>query len=280
MLNLTAVPACGVSCLVSQYPQSSCPLTDQTCLCEDTKYNDLVQTCVIAGCTVRDQLLTLREASLGCGVPVTDRGGSLKLLHALLFVAHSIFFFLRMTTRALRLIPWGLDDTTIVIAWVLGILFFASGIVEAELGAGKPYWALESWQIEGSFIVFFAFEAIYNTCLGMIKISICFFYMRIFQSPGFQKVMWGTQIFNILTVLAFFLVGWFQCLPLNYFWKGWDGTQKGECFDINGFAYGHAAVNITIDVWMLILPGTQVWKLNMSFKRKLAVSLMFACGVL
>jgi hypothetical protein len=31
---------------------------------------------------------------------------------------------------------------------------------------------------------------------------------------------------------------------------------------------------------MLILPGTQVWKLNMAFKRKLAVTLMFACGVL
>lgn len=132
-----------VSCLVSQYPQSSCPLTNQTCLCEDTRYNDLVQTCVIAGCAVRDQLceascsefdpslhqqysqtnpgsrtVTLREASMGCGVPVTDRGGSLKLLHALLFVAHSIFFFLRMTTRALRLVPWGKDDTTIVIAWV------------------------------------------------------------------------------------------------------------------------------------------------------------------
>lgn len=280
MLNLTAVPACGVSCLVSQYPQSSCPLTNQTCLCEDTNYNDLVQTCVIAGCTVRDQLLTLREASLGCGVPVTDTGGNLKLLHALLFVAHSMFFFLRMTTRALRLAPWGLDDTTIVIAWVLAILFFAAGILEAQLGVGKPYWALEFWQIEASFIVFFAFEAVYNLCLGMIKISICFFYMRIFQSPGFQKVMWGTQIFNILTVLAFFLVGWFQCQPLNYFWKGWDGTQKGNCYDINGFAYGHSAVNIAIDVWMLILPGTQVWKLNMSFKRKLAVTFMFACGVL
>ena len=62
--------------------------------------------------------MTLRAASLGCGVPVTDTSGSLKLLHALLFAAHSIFFLLRMTTRALRLVPWGLDDTTIVIAWV------------------------------------------------------------------------------------------------------------------------------------------------------------------
>lgn len=159
-------------------------------------------------------------------------------------------------------------------------MFFASGIVEADLGAGKPYWALEFWQIDGSFIVFFAFEAVYNLCLGMIKISICFFYMRIFQSPGFQRVMWGTQIFNVLTVLTFFLVGWAQCRPLNFFWLGWDGQHEGTCFDINAFAYGHAAVNIAIDVWMLILPGTQVWRLNMTFKRKLAVTLMFACGFL
>ncbi|KAI7788579.1 CFEM domain-containing protein [Diaporthe eres] len=224
--------------------------------------------------------LTLRAASLGCGVPVTDSSGSLKLLHALLFVAHSIFFFLRMTTRALRLVPWGLDDTTIVIAWVLAILFFASGIVEADLGVGKPYWALEFWQIDESFIVFFAFEAVYNLCLGMIKISICFFYMRIFQSPGFQRVMLGTQIFNVLTGLSFFLVGWAQCRPLSLFWRGWSGEYEGTCFDINAFAYAHAAVNMAIDVWMLILPGTQVWRLNMNFKRKLAVTLMFACGFL
>ncbi|KAI3398753.1 hypothetical protein diail_8620 [Diaporthe ilicicola] len=167
-----------------------------------------------------------------------------------------------------------------VIAWILAILFFASGIVEAELEVGKPYWALEFWQIDASFIVFFAFEAIYDLCLGMIKISICFFYMRIFQSPGFQKVMWATQIFNVLTMLVFFLVGWAQCRPLNLFWQGWDGEHKGSCFNINAFAYAHSAVNIAIDLWMLILPATQVWRLNMTLKKKLAVTLMFACGIL
>lgn len=59
-----------------------------------------------------------------------------------------------------------------------------------------------------------------------------------------------------------------------------DLEHEGTCFDVNGFAFAHSGINIGLDVWMIILPAAQVWKLNMSFKGKLGVMAMFTVGIL
>lgn len=114
----------------------------------------------------------------------------------------------------------------------------------------------------------------------MIKISICFLYLRIFSTSTLRKVLWGTQIFNILLIVAFLCADFGQCVPLSYFWLAWDKEHSGSCFNINAMAYAHSAINIALDIWMLILPATEVWRLNMSSKKKLSVSAMFAIGIL
>lgn len=76
----------------------------------------------MGNCTVKEQLTTQKVTSLGCGVTFDDTTGRLKLLHYLLFVLQTIFFILRMISRAVRLAPWGLDDTTIVISWACSLI--------------------------------------------------------------------------------------------------------------------------------------------------------------
>lgn len=113
----------------------------------------------------------------------------------------------------------------------------------------------------------------------MIKISICFLYMRIFAHPTFQRVMWATQAFNAAVIVAFLVVTCTQCRPLRTFWTSWDGVRVGQCINLNAGAYAHAWINIALDVWMLALPATQVWRLNMSLRKKLEVMLMFSFGM-
>lgn len=154
-------------------------------------------------------------------------------------------------------------------------------LTEYSLGLGKPYWAWEFWQIDMSLLIYYIFEILYAINLGMIKISICFLYMRIFRdNPIFQRIMWGTQAFNILLVLAFVGADLGQCQPLSYFWQGWDNEHQGRCFNINAMSYAHAAINIALDVWMLFLPATQIWSLNLSRERKIGISMMFGVGIL
>lgn len=53
-----------------------------------------------------------------CGLPEPNQDATLLALYVVLFGFQTVFFVLRMLNRAVRMAPWGLDDTTIVIPFV------------------------------------------------------------------------------------------------------------------------------------------------------------------
>lgn len=114
----------------------------------------------------------------------------------------------------------------------------------------------------------------------MIKISICFLYLRLFPGRGFKKAVWATQAFNIVFLVSFVVTDMVQCQPLSFFWTGWDGEGHGHCINVNAFAWVHAVINIVLDFWMLALPATQVWNLDITLKTKLCILTMFGFGIL
>lgn len=130
--------------------------------------------------------------------------------------------------------------------------------------------------------MFLAFEVIYTVTLGLIKISICFFYLRIFPNKDFRRIVWGTQAFNAVLVITFVIVDLAQCQPLDWFWNRLrqETTETGSCIDVNAMAWAHAIINIVLDLWMLALPASQILGLQMALGKKLQVMSMFALGAL
>lgn len=92
------------------------------------------------------------------------------------------------------------------------------GITEVKLDAGNPLWDKEFWQIDAALEVWFISEVLYTVTLALIKSSILFLYTRIFPTKNFRRFVWGTQVFNLMIVLGFLPVDFFQCRPLAYFW--------------------------------------------------------------
>lgn len=135
-------------------------------------------------------------------------------------------------------------------------------------------------QITGFLKIFFIFEALYFFTLATIKASILFFYLRIFPDQTFRIVLWCTQIFNLLSATTFIIIICVQCRPVSYFWTGWDGEHEGSCWDINAIAWAHGGINTALDVWMLVLPATQIYGLNIQLKKKIWVLAMFGVGIL
>lgn len=127
---------------------------------------------------------------------------------------------------------------------------------------------------------FYIFTIVYGMVLALIKSSICFLYLRIFPDPKFRRVVWATQAFNLAMLLATLLTYLLGCRPLSYFWDGWDGEHQGYCVNVTAFTWAHAAINVALDLWMLALPASQVWKLNVNRKRKIAIFTMFGFGIL
>lgn len=145
---------------------------------------------------------------------------------------------------------------------------------------GRNLWTLTPGQITSFLQIFWVFSILYAFVLAMIKISICFLYLRLFPDEKFQRIVWGTQVFNVALLLSFVVANILQCRPVSFFWNGWDGEHQGSCINVNALAWAHAAINIAFDVWLLGLPASQVWTLNVNWKRKISILAMFGLGIL
>ena len=85
---------------------------------------------------------------------------------------------------------------------------------------------------------------------------------------------------NIVYGTVFVLVSIFQCIPVQAAWTRWDGTVQAKCIDVNALGWASAAINIALDVTILILPLPELAKLVMSWEQKIPILLMFGLGSL
>lgn len=174
-----------------------------------------------------------------------------------------------------------LDDWFIVITFLSGL---PSTIVNTALvipsGLGKDIWTLTSTQITNFGMYFFIMATLYFLQVTLLKMSLLFFYLRIFPDKMVKRLLWGTIWFNTGFGLFFVFLTIFQCQPVSFYWTKWDGEHEGKCLGINGIAWANAAVSIALDFWMLAIPLFQLRKLQMHWKKKLGVALMFVVGAL
>lgn len=81
------------------------------------------------------------------------------------------------------------------------------------------------------------------------------------------------------------LAGWiaqpFICRPTNFFWEQWTREWEGHCpIDVNAQLYAMSSTNIALDLAIWLVPIPQLIKLNMNWKKKAGMSLIFLVGLL
>lgn len=81
---------------------------------------------------------------------------------------------------------------------------------------------------------------------------------------------------NVLLYLSGAIATSLACLPLEKLWHPW---VPGHCIDRRTLDLCTAAFNLVMDLSILILPQRVIWKLQMTAKRKLGVSLVFSIGL-
>lgn len=114
----------------------------------------------------------------------------------------------------------------------------------------------------------------------MIKASILAFFLRIFPDEKFRKVVWATLFLNLTVGVLCFTLGLVQRQPTWLEWEGWkDKEQRGLVLDLNNLGLGHGGTNVVLDVWMLFLPFTQLYKLNHPLHKKIGIFAMFSVGI-
>lgn len=118
----------------------------------------------------------------------------------------------------------------------------------------------------------------YLASLFGYKLSILLLYLRIFGvNKAFRFFTWLTVFFVFGYLCSNFFTQLFGCRPPD---KYWHSSYAGHCIDYTkaGLAYG--SMNIISDLIIFVLPLPMIWRLQLSRKEKIGVSLMFMTGVM
>jgi len=128
--------------------------------------------------------------------------------------------------------------------------------------------------------LFYIGGVLYAVGVAATKVAFLLFYIRLFPSPALRRVALPLLAITLIQGLIFTFLFIFQCSPVSYAWTQWDGTGKGKCLNFDVGAVLHAITNILLDFLIFALPISQLWKLNLSQKKKIQVLFMFGVGFL
>ncbi len=216
-----------------------------------------------------------------CGAPIRNKSRPYYALSISFGTISGAIVVLRFFSRFVTNVELGLDDYFIGITLATGIpstVITVHGSISN--GLGRDIWTLTPQQITGFIHTFYAMEILYFAQVALLKLSLLFFYLRIFPGTKVRQLLWATIIFDVLFGVVFVFIAIFQCQPISYYWTSWDGEHKGTCLNINGLGWSNAAISILLDAWMLGLPLSQLVSLQLHWKKKIQVALMFIVGTL
>ncbi|KAI1764254.1 hypothetical protein GGR53DRAFT_494441 [Hypoxylon sp. FL1150] len=277
-LNVTGVPVCGLQCILTSAINSDCAGTNTTCICTNAVLQATITECVTASCSIRDQLSTKKYSYESCGLESEDRT-ELVWVIAIVFAALGLLaFVLRCVTRLIGPHDWGHDDSVMCLAMALEIALAALSIPLSQTGLGLDMWFVSYDNITRILKLYFFDELIYITALALTKISMLFFYLDVFPKKSFRICTYALIVINFTYAVTYDLLLIFQCNPLSGAWRTWDGEFEAQCISVNVLGWSAAAINIALDLAVIVLPLPELYSLSLSLRKRLQIMAMFAVG--
>ena len=120
-----------------------------------------------------------------------------------------------------------------------------------------------------------------SSCLYLIallgyKLAILLLYLRIFNvNKTFKYFTWATMFLVFGYLFSNFLTLIFGCTPVD---KYWHPAFTGHCIKTIQADYAYGAMNFISDLIMFILPLPMIWRLQLSRRQKLGISLILMGG--
>ncbi|KAI1775110.1 hypothetical protein F4818DRAFT_417868 [Hypoxylon cercidicola] len=120
----------------------------------------------------------------------------------------------------------------------------------------------------------------YSFTMLIMKALILREWRRIFVPLDIKNTFWWTCNFVIVINILFYAAAIFlenlSCFPLR---RIWDKTVPGsQCLNFKITVLTGASINVVLDLIALVLPQKVIWSLQLSRKKKIGVSLVFAIG--
>ena len=123
----------------------------------------------------------------------------------------------------------------------------------------------------------FAQQFFYIFACSAVKLSVLFYYKRIFITPSFKRISKFLIGVVIAWNITFFFASLFECLPIA---SNWDPTIPHQCIDLRSMFLAEGALDMVLDIAILCLPMPFIQNLRMDRRRKAAISAILSLSFL
>ncbi|PQE28267.1 plasma membrane Pth11 protein [Rutstroemia sp. NJR-2017a WRK4] len=197
----------------------------------------------------------------------------------------SLSVALRIYARKVRKVGLGVDDYLIMGALVFVIGMAVTIIAEVathQLGYPAPAPSTQVGKPNAN-ITFYPPSLLLPPTLGLIKLSLIFFYRRSFSvhaASRFNVVTWIAALLILLWTLSFFFSLVFICgVNFSAYWAS-TVIEKEYCTDTSLLHNAFAVSDVLTDVGVLSLPVPMIFGLRLTFERKVGILAVFGLGAL
>lgn len=125
--------------------------------------------------------------------------------------------------------------------------------------------------------IIFSSEAIWAGSITCVKLSILFVYIELFYViVWIERCAWSMIVISVV-LLFLNTIGLFTiCTPLA---RNYNPNIPGTCrIKLASAMILSTVFNLVIDIILVVIPLSSVWKLQITYPKKIAVSLMFGLG--
>lgn len=119
---------------------------------------------------------------------------------------------------------------------------------------------------------------IYNPAMMAIRMSILFFYLRVFSYPTFRRLVYAMMALATSCTIAFIVGNFTRCKPVQFNWN--QNLPGGRCGDVRMFVCFNAASSIILDLMIWALPIPILLSLGFNKRKKYALFFIFSLGLL
>ncbi|KFY22945.1 hypothetical protein V493_06213 [Pseudogymnoascus sp. VKM F-4281 (FW-2241)] len=210
------------------------------------------------------------------------RGNESIVIQGILVALVTLFVSIRLYARiAITKSGIGLDDVLIVISAIVG-LGLTAGVILAihNYGFDIHVWDLPPEDSITSRKVSWASMVLYLTSSSLTKMSILVFYLRILVAKKDKLVTKITLGAMIIYYVAFLIVLFLQCRPLQYYWEILIPDAKGTCLEEGIHMVTAGAINLIFDLLIFTIPLRSLFLLKIRTTQKLQVISLFSAGLI
>ncbi|KAL2045928.1 hypothetical protein ABVK25_011924 [Lepraria finkii] len=215
---------------------------------------------------------------------VNDRNGLIAMC-VIFSITSTTAVVLRFYARKVKGLRIQADDWLIAVslAFVLGLnAMFLTGCVKRVITGHSP--VVDGWPVSTETEHMaekykYGFQTTEKVAFGLIKLSILFLWRRIFgHVRTFNIISWIMIGVIIAWSTAFFFATVFQCgLDWSLNWAPIT-VFLTQCSNTPDMLTVFTVTDITTDLLIIAMPIPMIWSLQMSVRRKLAISAMFLVG--